>query len=127
MSANQVFRLTTSALISVAILSPAAFAEETVIDAGTVVITPNRSATDKDKVGSKVEVVTEEEIEETQFPEVTYAVWGSPPNVLKPENQLDFRTYRFYAGDIDFDWCAGCERVFFDRGELAAFDALEHD
>lgn len=29
------------------------------------------------------------------------------------------------AGDIQFDWCDQCERVFFDRGELAAFDAFE--
>lgn len=27
------------------------------------------------------------------------------------------------AGDIEFDWCAGCERIFFDKGELSAFDA----
>jgi Zn-finger nucleic acid-binding protein len=27
------------------------------------------------------------------------------------------------AGDVEFDWCDGCERIFFDRGELAAFDA----
>jgi uncharacterized protein len=29
------------------------------------------------------------------------------------------------AGDIEYDWCEGCERVFFDRGELAAFDAFK--
>jgi Zn-finger nucleic acid-binding protein len=28
------------------------------------------------------------------------------------------------AGDIEYDWCAGCERIFFDRGELTAFDAF---
>jgi Zn-finger nucleic acid-binding protein len=27
------------------------------------------------------------------------------------------------AGDIEFDWCASCERIFFDKGELSAFDA----
>jgi Zn-finger nucleic acid-binding protein len=25
------------------------------------------------------------------------------------------------AGDIEFDWCEGCERLFFDAGELKAF------
>jgi Zn-finger nucleic acid-binding protein len=29
------------------------------------------------------------------------------------------------AGDVEYDWCDGCERVFFDRGELTAFDAFE--
>ena len=29
------------------------------------------------------------------------------------------------AGDIQFDWCEKCERVFFDRGELRAFDAVK--
>ena len=29
------------------------------------------------------------------------------------------------AGDVEFDWCDACERMFFDRGELAAFDAAE--
>ena len=29
------------------------------------------------------------------------------------------------AGDIEFDWCERCERIFFDRGELAAFDAAK--
>jgi Zn-finger nucleic acid-binding protein len=29
------------------------------------------------------------------------------------------------AGDIEYDWCEGCERLFFDRGELAAFDAFK--
>ena len=24
------------------------------------------------------------------------------------------------AGDVEFDWCQGCERVFFDRGELTS-------
>ena len=28
------------------------------------------------------------------------------------------------AGDVDFDWCDQCERIFFDRGELTAFDAF---
>ena len=28
------------------------------------------------------------------------------------------------AGDIEYDWCEGCERLFFDRGELTAFDAF---
>lgn len=28
------------------------------------------------------------------------------------------------AGDVEYDWCDGCERVFFDRGELTAFDAF---
>jgi Zn-finger nucleic acid-binding protein len=26
------------------------------------------------------------------------------------------------AGDVEYDWCDGCERLFFDRGELTAFD-----
>lgn len=29
------------------------------------------------------------------------------------------------AGDVEFDWCDGCERIFFDKGELSAFDAAE--
>ena len=28
------------------------------------------------------------------------------------------------AGDIEYDWCDGCERLYFDRGELSAFDAF---
>jgi Zn-finger nucleic acid-binding protein len=28
------------------------------------------------------------------------------------------------AGDVEYDWCDGCERVFFDRGELTAFEAF---
>jgi Zn-finger nucleic acid-binding protein len=28
-------------------------------------------------------------------------------------------------GDIEYDWCDGCERLFFDRGELTAFEAFE--
>ena len=28
------------------------------------------------------------------------------------------------AGDIEYDWCESCERLFFDRGELSAFDAF---
>lgn len=28
------------------------------------------------------------------------------------------------AGDVEYDWCAECERLFFDRGELTAFDAF---
>jgi Zn-finger nucleic acid-binding protein len=28
------------------------------------------------------------------------------------------------AGDVEYDWCDGCERLFFDKGELAAFDAF---
>ena len=29
------------------------------------------------------------------------------------------------ANDIQFDWCPECEKIFFDRGELAAFDAFQ--
>ena len=28
------------------------------------------------------------------------------------------------AGDIEYDWCDNCERLFFDRGELTAIDAF---
>lgn len=28
------------------------------------------------------------------------------------------------AGDVEYDWCDGCERLFFDRGELTALDAF---
>ena len=28
------------------------------------------------------------------------------------------------AGDVEYDWCDACERLFFDRGELTAFDAF---
>jgi uncharacterized protein len=28
------------------------------------------------------------------------------------------------AGDIEYDWCDKCERLFFDRGELTAIDAF---
>jgi Zn-finger nucleic acid-binding protein len=28
------------------------------------------------------------------------------------------------AGDIEYDWCDRCERLFFDRGELTALDAF---
>jgi Zn-finger nucleic acid-binding protein len=28
------------------------------------------------------------------------------------------------AGDVEYDWCDGCERLFFDRGELSSFDAF---
>jgi Zn-finger nucleic acid-binding protein len=28
------------------------------------------------------------------------------------------------AGDIEYDWCDHCERLFFDRGELTAIDAF---
>ena len=31
------------------------------------------------------------------------------------------------AGDVEYDWCDGCERLFFDRGELTAFDAFVSD
>jgi Zn-finger nucleic acid-binding protein len=29
------------------------------------------------------------------------------------------------AGDVEYDWCDGCERLFFDRGELTAFEAFQ--
>jgi Zn-finger nucleic acid-binding protein len=28
------------------------------------------------------------------------------------------------ANDVEYDWCEGCERLFFDRGELAILDAF---
>lgn len=28
------------------------------------------------------------------------------------------------AGDVEYDWCDTCERLFFDRGELSAIDAF---
>ncbi len=30
-------------------------------------------------------------------------------------------------GEIEYDWCDSCERLFFDRGELTAFDAFTGD
>lgn len=29
------------------------------------------------------------------------------------------------AGDVEYDWCENCERLFFDKGELTAFDAFD--
>lgn len=71
MSARPVFHLTASAVFSIALIPQAVHADETVIDAGTVVVTANRTATDKNKVGSKVEVVTRKEIEEKALPTAT--------------------------------------------------------
>jgi len=31
------------------------------------------------------------------------------------------------VGDVEYDWCDGCERLFFDRGELTALGALERE
>ncbi|HUJ63295.1 MAG TPA: zf-TFIIB domain-containing protein [Kofleriaceae bacterium] len=31
------------------------------------------------------------------------------------------------AGDVEYDWCDGCERLFFDRGELTALGAFAAD
>nr|HEX4314129.1 zf-TFIIB domain-containing protein [Kofleriaceae bacterium] len=28
------------------------------------------------------------------------------------------------AGNIEYDWCENCERLFFDRGELSELDAF---
>lgn len=28
------------------------------------------------------------------------------------------------ANDVEYDWCEGCERIFFDRGELSIIDAF---
>jgi hypothetical protein len=28
------------------------------------------------------------------------------------------------AGEVEYDWCDGCERLFLDRGELTAIDAF---
>ena len=28
------------------------------------------------------------------------------------------------AGDIEYDWCDKCERLFFDRGELTSLNAF---
>lgn len=28
------------------------------------------------------------------------------------------------AGDVVYDWCEGCERLFFDRGELTVISAF---
>jgi Zn-finger nucleic acid-binding protein len=28
------------------------------------------------------------------------------------------------AGDVEYDWCDACERLFFDRGELSSLDAF---
>jgi uncharacterized protein len=28
------------------------------------------------------------------------------------------------AGDVEYDWCDGCERLFFDQGELTAIAAF---
>lgn len=59
------------AILSASVALPA-FAQDIVIDAGEVVVsTPNRTTEKKDRVGSKVEVVTKEEIEERAQPAVT--------------------------------------------------------
>ncbi len=29
------------------------------------------------------------------------------------------------AGDVEYDWCDSCERLFFDRGELSALEAFK--
>lgn len=29
------------------------------------------------------------------------------------------------AGEVEYDWCDQCERLFFDRGELSAIEAFK--
>ncbi len=31
------------------------------------------------------------------------------------------------AGDVEYDWCDGCERLFFDQGELTALAGVSND
>jgi Zn-finger nucleic acid-binding protein len=31
------------------------------------------------------------------------------------------------AGDVEYDWCDGCERLFFDRGELTVLGAFDRE
>ncbi len=31
------------------------------------------------------------------------------------------------AGDVEYDWCDGCERLFFDQGELTALASISND
>ncbi len=31
------------------------------------------------------------------------------------------------AGDVEYDWCEGCERLFFDQGELTALASVTND
>jgi Zn-finger nucleic acid-binding protein len=31
------------------------------------------------------------------------------------------------AGDIEYDWCDGCERLFFDQGELTALAGVANE
>ncbi len=71
MSAKSILQPTAFAVFAITLAPSALHADETVIDAGTVVVTANRTATDKKKVGSKVEVVTRKEIEEKSLPTAT--------------------------------------------------------
>jgi Zn-finger nucleic acid-binding protein len=31
------------------------------------------------------------------------------------------------AGDVEYDWCDSCERLFFDQGELTALAGVAND
>jgi vitamin B12 transporter len=60
---------TVAASLAVLVAFPAS--SQQVLDIGEVVVSPNRTPTDKSKTGSKVETVTRQEIEESSLPLVT--------------------------------------------------------
>jgi Zn-finger nucleic acid-binding protein len=53
----------------------------------------------------------------------------APPNERRPTPahcytcDVDMHELRG-AGNIEYDWCESCERLFFDRGELSELDAF---
>ena len=54
---------------------------------------------------------------------------GSPPDTLRTSgakcHACDNPMIALVgAGDVEYDWCDQCERLFFDRGELMALDGF---
>lgn len=83
--------------ISALALQAASPAFAQMVDIGEVVVTPNRTATDRTKVGSKVETVTQEEIEQESKPLLTDyltllpGIHVAPPGGRGQETSLSIR------------------------------------
>ncbi len=77
--------LALSAAVSILALAIAAPASAQVLDIGEVVVTPNRTPTEKAKTGSTVETVTEEEIAEQAKPLITDYLTLLPGVYVSPQ------------------------------------------
>jgi uncharacterized protein len=79
---------------------------------------------DKDELNAILDQKLGRQIEQVSFAQAPLADDSAPAHCFRCDRAM---VDLIGAADVRFEWCEGCEGLFFDKGEISIIEAFEAD